>query len=303
MDSQLAAWRRTALGASDAPALVGVDPYRSAGDVWAEKTGRYVHQADDAGDAAKIGSALEPVLLDIVQARLGRLLARQVFYRHPELPLAASVDGVALDGDPGVLVEAKTAGLLSASAPLVAAYGDEGSDEVPQSVTIQVAHQLAVLDAQPDVPHVTDVFVPALLGGRGFHCYHLRRDDDLMAELVQWETEWWERHVVGDRCPPDDPPSLPVLRAFRRRADAPAVPLDEATVAAWLAARDAKRQAEDAEDAARRNLVVLLDDAEAGECALGRVSYRAAHYAEHLVKAHDRRTLRFHAPRATGRAA
>jgi predicted phage-related endonuclease len=289
-------WRNDTLGASDAAAVVGVDPFRGPGDVWAEKTGRLpADDADrDAGDAAALGQAIAPVLLATVERRLRVSLARELFYRHPDAPLAATIDGIALDA--GVLVEAKTCGLLGPS-PLLAAYGDDGTDQVPDSVLIQVQHQLAVLDAQPDVPPIRTIVVPALLGGRGLRVYRLVRDQALVDELVALETDWWQRHVVADSYPRDDLPSLPTLRALRRRADLPAVPLDPPTVAAWLQAKEELKAATAAEEVARRHVLAALGDAERGVCAAGRLSYFAHERAAYTVAAQKVRTLRFTAAR------
>jgi predicted phage-related endonuclease len=287
-----APWRIDSLGASDAPAIVGVDPFKNAADVWAIKTRRL--SVDDAdGDATALGQAIAPVLLATVERRLGVSLASELFYRHPDAPLAATIDGLALDA--GVLVEAKSCALLGPSR-LLAAYGDDGTDEVPDSVLVQVHHQLAVLDAQPDLPPIRTIVVPALLGGRGLRVYRLVRDQALIDELVALETDWWQRHVVADRCPPDEPPSLPTLRALVRRPELPAVPLDPATVAAWLQTKEELKTATAAEETARRQVLAALGDGERGTCALGRVSYTATARAAYQVAAQTVRTLRFTAP-------
>jgi hypothetical protein len=299
-------WRRDALGSSDAPALVGVDPFRTAGDVWAEKTGRYQPPpTPESVDARQLGDVLEPLLLGAVERRLRlpRPTARRLFYRHPELPLAASVDGLALDREPPLLIEAKTAGLLGPS-PLLAAYGDDRTDEVPDSVVVQVHHQLAVLDAQPELARRIGVaVVPALLGGRGFRCYVVPREQALVDELAALEADWWARYVVADVCPPAEPPSLGVLKTFRRRADAPVVLLDEQTVGDWLAARDALRAAETAEETAKRRIILALGDGELGACSLGRVSYKASARSEYTVAAQTVRALRFSPAKRAGKGA
>jgi predicted phage-related endonuclease len=291
-----APWRRDALGASDAPAIAGVDPFKTGGDVFCEKTGRLAADAGDrdAGDAAALGQAIGPVLVALVERRLGVPCARELFYRHPEAPLAATVDGLAVDA--GVLVEAKTAGLLGHS-PLLDQYGDDNTDAVPDSVLVQVHHQLAVLDAQPDVPRVQTILVPVLLGGRGLRVYRLTRDQALVDELVALETDWWARYVVDDVCPPDAPPSLETLRTRVRRADLPAVPLAEGVVQDWLAAKAALKNATAADETARRALLAALGDAECGSSAAGRITYRATTRAAYQVAAQTVRTLRFSAAR------
>lgn len=290
-------WRRDVLGASDAPAIVGVDPFRTAGDLWAEKTGRVPQDAEDerspVGPQA-LGKALEPLLLDAAGRFLGTPLARQVWYRHPDAPLACSVDGLAVEATPPTLVEAKTCGILNRPSQLLLAYGDDGTDEVPESVLIQVHHELGVLDAQPDLPRIDDVLVVALLGdGRGLRHYPIARDQDLVDELAEWELKFWRDYVEADRPPPHDPPSLGTLRRWRRRHELPATPVDPEVMARWLKARHDAKLAGEAEELARRKLLAALGDAEAGICALGEVTYRAVERKGYTVQPTTARTLRY----------
>lgn len=294
-----APWRQDVLGSSDAPALVGVDPWRTAGDVWAEKTGRLPAERDDGRDVSPfaLGKALEPLLLDAVERRLEVPLARQVWYRHPTAPLGCSVDALSLVGNPPTLIEGKTCGILNRPAQLLSAYGDDGTDEVPESVVIQVTHDFVVLAAQPDLPPIRDAIVVALLGdGRGLRFYPLRFDERLGAELLDEETDFWTRHVVGDRRPPDAP-SLRTLRLMRRVPDLAAVPVDPAFVDAWLRTKSTLKQATKEEEEMRRLVLAELGDAEAGACALGTLSYRAVERKGYTVAPSSVRQLRFKAPK------
>jgi predicted phage-related endonuclease len=288
------AWRRDALGSSDAPAILGIDPWRTPGDVWAEKTGR-LPAVDQDDEPQAFGKALEPVLLTRAERRLRVPVARQVWYHHPDAPLACSVDGLALMADPPVLLEAKTCGLLNRPASLLAAYGDNETDEVPPSVLVQVTHQFVVLNAQPDLPPIQDALVCALLGdGRGFRFYWLRFDRDLGAELLEDERTFWERHVLEDRRPPDAP-SLETLKRMTRRPELAAVPVDPDAVAAWLRAKQERDRAEKAEEALKRDVIAALGDAEAGVCALGTMTYRAVERKGYTVDPQTVRQFRFKA--------
>jgi predicted phage-related endonuclease len=293
-------WRRDTLGASDAPAIVGVDPFRTGGDLWAQKTGRLPADADRdprALDVRRLGQALTPVLVAVAEARLARPLAPEVFYRHPTAPLSATVDGIAVD-DPAVLVEVKTAGLVGGQSPLLDAYGESGTDDVPESVIIQCHHTFGVLDAQPGLPRVRRAFIVALLGGRGLQTYEVARDDDLVADLLDREQEWWQDHVVGDRCPPNDPPSLPILKRLPRRSEAPPRIIDPVLVSEWQQAKVVLKQAEQNEATCRGFVINELGDGEIGECQLGRVTYFETARAAYTVGPTKARTLRFTPTRA-----
>jgi len=97
--------RRGGIGSSDAPAIVGVDPYRSAYDVWASK----VFEIDDppASAAAKAGLLCERAVLSWAAAELGYKLLRNQYRVCADNPvLRANLD--ALVQERPEFVEAKT---------------------------------------------------------------------------------------------------------------------------------------------------------------------------------------------------
>lgn len=296
MSNELA-WRRDVLGSSDAPAIVGVDPFRTAGDLWAEKTGRL--PASNGDDVERLGPkalghALEPLLIAAAERRLGVPVARQVWYRHPSAPLATSVDGLSLYGDPPTLIEGKTCGILNRPARLLDSYGDDGTDEVPESVLVQVTHALVVLNAQPDLPRIEHALVAALLGdGRGLRFYPLAFDPAFGAELLREECDFWTYHVQGDR-PPADPPSLETLRRLRRRVDVdPPVVLDDVLVGEWIHAKEIADAATKHEELCKRMVITNLGDADAGVSVYGAITYREHNRKEYTVKATTARRFVF----------
>jgi len=294
-------WRRDCIGASEAPAIVGCDPFSTSGDVWARKTGRAPSTRDDGPEKltpATLGSAIGPLLVDAAAAYAGRRdVVHETWYRHPTAPLAVSVDGLVIDPPP-LLIEAKTVGLLAPAPPYAQAYGDDGTDAVPDALRIQVHHAFIVLDAQPDLPPVREAIAPVLIGGRGLHFYRIHRDDALVASLFELEQAWWRDYVEADRCPPRDPPSLAILRQMPRQATGPAKALDPVFVNEWLQAKAVLKQAEANEESVRRMILADLGDAEVGECVVGRLTYRLQHRAAYTVAAQAIRVLRFSPHRA-----
>jgi len=289
-------WRRDVLGASDAPAIAGVDPFRTSGDLWAAKTGRLPEPNAEDGDgmtAARVGQALGPLLVDYTARKLRRSVAAEVWYKHPTAPMACTLDGIALE-PPAFFIEAKTAGLLGPVLPQHAEeYGDDGTDEVPKAVVVQVHHSFAVLDAQPDLPPIRDCYVPVLIGARGVRLYHVRCDEALMANIYTMEVDWWRLYVEGDHCPPNDPPSLPTLKAMFRHPEAPARIVDPVLVSEWLQSKEILKQAERNEETCRRFVLNELGDSEIGETTIGRVTYKAHSRAAYTVAAGTVRQLRF----------
>lgn len=86
--------RRGRIGCSEIPAILGLSPYQTPGDVWAIKTGRA--SGPETNSAMMIGDAVEPFLLDYARRELGlKIVAATVQYRCRSLPMVyASVDGM-----------------------------------------------------------------------------------------------------------------------------------------------------------------------------------------------------------------
>ena len=87
---QWLAERRQRIGATDVSAIMGVNPYSTAYDVWLDKTGKL--EPWDGNDATSIGNILEPSILDEAERRWGEL-NRQVVVKDIHSPVAATLDG------------------------------------------------------------------------------------------------------------------------------------------------------------------------------------------------------------------
>lgn len=187
--------RKSGVGASEAAAVLGVDPYKSAYSLWAEKSG--LVEPGDVGEAAYWGNKLEPVILDEAANRMGWSLTRRPFdlRRHdnrgvggsPSIPLFATLDAVAYRrGDLGV-VDAKAPGLRQAPAWAAGA---------PLVYQVQIQAQLAVTGFSWGA-------LAVLLGGQEFTVVSLERDDAFIAVLEREVAAFWAR-VEDDEPPPID---------------------------------------------------------------------------------------------------
>ena len=236
------------VGASEAAAILGLDPWRTAADIWALKTGRV--ESGAAGDAADLGIRLEPVVLDWAAELLGPLDRNRRIIRD-DLRLGATFDALTQYSEP---VEAKTSGLLSLRTE---DWGDAGTDEVPERVIIQ-AHVQMIL-AEANVCHV-----PTLLGGRGLVMYQVEINVELAKMLAETIPAWWDRFVATDTPPDDSTPSISILKRYKR------VPEKVAEIDPQLA-RDYQHYAQCVKDAealkedAQAKLLAAMGDAEAAD--------------------------------------
>lgn len=189
------AWRQKGLGASDVPTILGVNPYRSPLELWAEKRG--ILEVDFTGNRfTTMGHRMEPVIASLYEEETtGVDLVYGVTRRHADLAyLFATPDRLiyphAGDRDRlDALLECKNRSERSA-----AKWGEAGTDQVPEDVLAQVLTQLAVW---PEAQHCD---VAALIGGNDFRVYRIHRDAQVEAAILQHVAEFWQ--MVQDGTEP-----------------------------------------------------------------------------------------------------
>src|SRR5262245_28628649 len=102
--------RRTGIGASEVPAILGLSPYATPAAVWLEKVGMATRRETAS---MRTGIALEGAVLKLAADQTGRDLVRnRATRRHPlwpDVPLFATPDGFIRPHNWG-LVEVKVVG-------------------------------------------------------------------------------------------------------------------------------------------------------------------------------------------------
>jgi putative phage-type endonuclease len=282
--------RRKYAGSSDAAAICGLDPYRSAADVWLAKTGR----ADDfaGNEHTDRGNLLEPVVLTWARERIGRDFARDVMDVGACGLLAANFDGRSGGSVPEpFVVEAKTTVTDDE-------WGDEGTDQVPDRVVCQVHHQMTVAG-----PEFRVAFVPVLIPGFkafDFRLYRVDRDDELADALAARCRAFMTDHVRADVRPADFKPSLDVLKRVRREPDKLLDGMLSADlVDAWEQAKLTLKQAKEEEEKVKAALIAALDVAEGALCPQGLITYLQTSRKGYVVEPTTYRTLRLKKARET----
>ncbi|GIV51922.1 MAG: hypothetical protein KatS3mg038_2443 [Candidatus Kapaibacterium sp.] len=279
--------RRSFLGASDAPAILGLSPWRTAYEVWAEKTGRIDSWSGNAATSA--GQLLEPAVLAWASEELRRRHDLVVEPGRPApiegTPILTHPDALALPGD--LPVEAKTTGIVG---PVSGEWGEDGTDEVPDYYLVQLAVQAAALRADRG-------FVSALIGGSGFRLYEVAIPSSVRDTLVERLCGWWQYHVIGDRPPADEPPPLDVVSRLRRTPGL-IVPVSQQLIDEYESAKAALAEAQERADRAKAALLAALGDAEEGVAEGGiRVTYYSQTRKEYVVPASSYRVLRIKKPK------
>lgn len=203
-DEEWREFRKNGIGGSDVAAIMGISPYRTALDVWLEKTGRKEPADLSDNEAVYWGTVNEANVAnrfaaDHPEFEVSRVNATLVL--NEDRVLMANLDRAVVDdsGEPAVL-EIKTASAYKAS---------EWADGVPDYYLTQVTHYLLVTGWRR-------AFVAVLIGGNDYREYEVKRDEqDIEAVKNACDTFW--NDFVEKRVMPevvgDDMPRLTSLHA------------------------------------------------------------------------------------------
>jgi putative phage-type endonuclease len=201
-ESWLAA-RNQGIGGSDAPAAIGISPWKGRFALWSEKVG-LVEQADLSNVAAvQWGSRLQYAVGSGYAEESGRLVAHEpefLIRRHPAHRfMLATLDAEQTDLQRGPgLLEIKTAG---------ASHAKEWSDEPPLHYQVQLQHQLAVTGYSWGT-------LAVLIGGQKLAWFDCEANEKFIARLVEQEAEFWA--LVENQTPPEADGAESTTRALAK---------------------------------------------------------------------------------------
>ena len=186
------AFRRTGIGASEVGSVLGVNPWKSAVDVWLEKQGRTEPFAGN--NATYWGQRLEDIVAQEYSLRTG-LKVRRLNYTLRKGVLIGDLDRlVHEDGTmPAVKDEVRTDRALEAK---TARDRSLWADGIPLSYEAQGLVYMLLADSI----QVVD-FAALFLSEREFDVFPLLRDDDAIHEIALRCEEWWARYMVGGETP------------------------------------------------------------------------------------------------------
>lgn len=176
--------RKGYIGGSDAGAVVGLNPYKSAYSLWAEKTGKTPEF--DGNTITRVGSYLEELVADMFTEETGKKVRRKNrILVNDEYPFAcADVDRMIV-GEKAIL-ECKTTNSSVAMKKFK-------NGEYPEAWYCQMTHYLAVTGLEK-------AYLAVLIECRDFKIFELERDEEEIAALMSAEKEFW--NLVKTDTPP-----------------------------------------------------------------------------------------------------
>jgi putative phage-type endonuclease len=201
INQDFALLRAKSLGGSDVGALLGLSKYRSAVDVWMEKTSKEIAVRDSL--PLRFGQFAEEFVASEYALSTGLSLAsHDAAVIHPEYQyMHGHIDRYVLNGDLPLIssdgkitacriLECKTANPFAQSE-----WGEVGSDQVPLSYLVQCVWYMMLTNINQ-----TDLAV--LFGNTDFRIYEINRDLELEKMVLNRAITFWEDHVLKDIPPP-----------------------------------------------------------------------------------------------------
>lgn len=254
--------RKGHLGASDMPALFGLDPFKTGVDVWMSKCFDIV-EPEKQPDSIEFGKAFEAPVLDWAVTTLGVRVSgvvESLFAVCKEHPIFSATLDEKILGVPEA-IEAKVTRIIDE-------YGEPGTDQVPDRVNIQVQAQMLVHDLQR-------VHVAVLMGRNGLkrELYCINRNEDIIKAIIEKGEWFWNEFVIPKKQPPEDAFGLGSLDIIKRVVRQPATwaEIPDALITDWEAKRKAKLDAEKAEEEAKARVLTPMGDAEGARLSDGRI--------------------------------
>lgn len=180
-------YRKQGIGGSDAGAVCGLNPYRTAMQVYYDKASDEIEDIDN--EAMRQGRELEEYVARRFCEASGKKVRRAnaMYYDEKNPFMLADVDRMIVGENAGL--ECKTA------SPFMADHWKDGN--IPVSYQIQCYHYMAVCNADA-------WYIAVLIYGKEFKYHRIDRDDDIIANLIQIEKEFWNNHIIPKIIPAPD---------------------------------------------------------------------------------------------------
>lgn len=171
--------RKKGIGGSDASAILGFNPWKSAFELYIDKTSEHVEEIDN--EAIHWGNVLEDVVAEEFTRRTGKKVRRRnQTFRHKEHEfMIANIDRDVVGER--ALLECKTTNAFN--------LGAWDGEQIPPAYICQLQHYMSVLDYEK-------AYIAVLIGGQKFVWKEVERDDEFIELMIEQEKHFWEEHVL-----------------------------------------------------------------------------------------------------------
>lgn len=250
--------RRSGIGGSDAATVLGINPFTTAYELYLDKLGEAPPEDEDFLKESRYwGSVLEAPVADRYAKETGyKIQKANQMIRSKEHPfMLANIDRKVVGEDRRIGFEAKTAARADG-------WGESGSDEIPPYIMCQVQHYLAVTGYD-----CWDLAV--LIGNRDFRMYRINPIPSIIEQLIEAETEFWDRvtHKVAPEPDWQSASTTRFLKNFYPGTNGQVVQLPEVAQKYQDVKIDAEKQAKFYQgiiDGCKNRIAMLMGEAAVG---------------------------------------
>jgi putative phage-type endonuclease len=192
-------WRPWGIGGSDIGAVLGLCAYRSAVDVWLEKTRAGSAAEPKTALPMRLDSYLEPFVVQEYEVRTGYTAhAKGEALQHPQYPeIFGHVDRIVRAGTAAphdIVLECKTCSAYRSSAYRSSEWGPAWSDQVPAPYLAQCLWYLGLAQC-------AEAHFAVLIGNTDFRVYRIKRDRELERHMFERAHSFWVDHVLAEEPP------------------------------------------------------------------------------------------------------
>jgi len=196
-DTQKEAWlaaKQTCLSGTEVAAILGLHPYKTAYEVWADKRG--IGKEFVPNERAEWGNRHERTLAEKYGEVHNVQLLKGGFLRHKDHDWwGGSLDYYCLQTDrKPIIQEMKTTDLWLADM-----WGDDDLGElaIPPHYRLQGIWYQPLIDAE-----ATDFAV--LIGGNRYREFRAWRNEAILADLMEEGYAWWQKYIINGEDHPVD---------------------------------------------------------------------------------------------------
>lgn len=174
--------RMKGIGGSDVGAVLGLNKYKSAYTLWAEKCGLLPNEEVD-NEAMRVGRDLEQYVADRFMEATGKKVVTSDYSFQSEAHpfMLANVDRLLVGEEVGL--ECKTASALTRC--------DFENGDIPPSYYCQCMHYMAVTGFKK-------WYIAILVMGKGFYWYEINRNEEEIQALIEAEQDFWNCVESGE---------------------------------------------------------------------------------------------------------
>lgn len=247
--------RKKGIGGSEAAIIVGMNPWKSAFQLWMEKTGQTEPEDISNNEYVKWGTKLEQLVAEAFCEETGKQVRRCGMMADEEYPyMLASVDRLVVGENAGL--ECKTANGFKAK--------EWEDDKVPDAYYIQCQWYMMVTGAEK-------WYIACLIGGNHFVWKEIARNDGDIEAIRMAAVDFWSKVQTGVMPAVDGSADCSSALADRFKDAAPGSECQlPSTAAGWLTRYDelkaTEKEVEKQLMQCKNELALLLGNCEKGYC-------------------------------------